>query len=191
VYAARYPEAELGLGIQLGHAALRMTAGYFLDSQEQAARLFDTDRREAVRDVVRSIIIGAAPAVGPGARELRDLRASVVSDDTRAERLLHMLAARYHLGTLNDCHFRAETSECGPDGPHLAEKRCTTLACGNAVVTPRHLAAWTAQRQRIDDQLDRATLQPQLRVRLSADRQQINEVIVSLQETGDFQPCPE
>lgn len=180
VYAARYPEAELGLGIQLGHAALRMTAGYFLDSQEKAARLFDTDRRKAAGDLVRSIVIGTTPATGPGAHGLRDLHATVVTDDGRAERLLTMLAERYHLGTLNDCHFRAELSQCGPDGPHLSEKRCTTVACHNAVVTSRHADAWTAQQQRIDEQLDRDALHPIFRERLAADRSHIHDVIVEL-----------
>ena len=180
VYAARYPDAELGLGIQLGHAALRMTAGYYLDSQEQASRLFDTDRRIAVNDVVRQLIHGQLPSAGPGAKAMQAMSASVVNDDERAGKLLDVLADRYHLGSINDCHYQPETAECGTDGPHLAEKRCSTLHCSNAVVTNRHERVWFTQRERIDSQLERDNLHPTLRLQLQQDRSEVHEVLIEL-----------
>ena len=64
VYAAQYPGAELGLGIQLGHAALRATTGYATDSQQHVARLLNWDRQVIAREQVTAIVLDAAPAAG-------------------------------------------------------------------------------------------------------------------------------
>lgn len=180
VFAARYPEAELGLGIQLGHAALRLTAGYFLDSQQRAARLFDDDRRRVANELVHQLVNTPTEITGPGSEHLHELRALVVNNPERSQRLMDTLADRYHLGALNDCHYRPELSECGTDGPQLAEKRCATNQCGNAVITERHRGAWEQHLSDLDAALDGESLHPVLRQRLHQSRREVHEVIVNL-----------
>lgn len=173
VYAARYPGAELGLGIQLGHAALRMTAGYYLDSQEQASRLFDDDRRALANELVRDIVDDTVVAGGDASDRIREEHATVVSSPTRAKRLIARLAENYHLGSLNDCHYEPERAACGSDGPHLAERLCSSTACDNAVVTDRHAPAWASHLERIDRHLAEDRLHPVLEDRLRNDRSQV------------------
>lgn len=183
VFAARYPQAEIGLGIQLGHAALRMTSGYFLDSQQRVARLFDDDRRRAAGDLARSLIVGEEPVCGEGSTDIKRLQAMVVEDPVRAKRLVDSLADRYHLGAMNDCHYRSELAKCGEGGPHLSEKRCATSSCHNAVITERHRPAWVGQLNDIDDELDREHLHPVFRELLGLRRIYINHVLVELGPT--------
>src|SRR5690606_38215418 len=108
------------------------------------------DRRRATTDLVRSLTSGTTTLAGGGADGFEAL---VASDPARSDRLLASLAERYHLGTLNDCHFRPEHARCGTDGPHLAERHCTTTSCTNAVVTERHIPAWRNHLASLDDQL--------------------------------------
>lgn len=184
VYSARYPGAELGLGIQLGHAALRMTAGYYLDSQERASRLVDDERRTAMNDVVRSMVDGA-PAVGGGADRVRNFAAQSITNPARGARLVEQLAENYHLGQLNDCHYRAALAACGSDGPQLADRRCGTGDCTNAVITQRHIPAWDAQVQRIDRHLAIERVHPSFEASLRATRVEITSMLRPLRSSEE------
>ena len=177
VLAAQHPGAELGLGIQLGHAALRMTSGYTSDSQQQTVALFNDARRDAARDQAAAIITGAAPVSGKRAPELAVFRAQVVTDDTRAEAIVDALADRYHVGSFNDCMFSAERAACGSDGPHLASQHCATSDCANALFLTRHRSTVQAQIDRIDAWLDRDTGHPAVVERMRNEREKLAVIV--------------
>jgi hypothetical protein len=177
VLAAQHPGAELGLGIQLGHAALRMTSGYASDSSQQAVGLFNDARRAAARDQAAAIITGAAPVSGKQAGELAVFRAQVITDDTRADAIVESLADRYHVGTFNDCMFSAERAACGSDGPHLASQHCATSECANALFLTRHRDTVQAQIDRIDEWLDKGVGHPVVVERMRTERAKLVAVI--------------
>lgn len=177
VLAAQHPGAELGLGIQLGHAALRMTSGYASDSSQLAVGLFNDARRAAARDQAAAIITGAAPVSGKRAGELAVFRAQVVTDDTRADAIANSLADRYHVGTFNDCMFSAERAACGSDGPHLASQHCATSECANALFLTRHRDTVQAQIDRIDEWLDKGVGHPVVVERMRTERAKLAAVI--------------
>jgi hypothetical protein len=162
VYAARRPGAELGLGIQLGHAALRMTSGYISDGQQTATKMLDDDRAAVVTAEVHRLITGHDQLAGDGGQDVLQVRARVLADPRRAEDLQAHVADSYHLGLLNDCHYRPGTAACGDDGPHLASSFCATSECGNAVVHAAHAPALRAQLARHDAMLARPKLHPSL-----------------------------
>lgn len=170
VYASRYPAAELGLGIQLGHAALRMTAGYCTDSQQQVARLFDTDRRQLARQQVAEITQGAVPAAGAGGRAFRQFHAQVLADPGRADRLAASITGRYHLGVFNGCMWDAARAACGSDRPKLAEGLCAAARCANATFAPRHLPVIEDHISRIDEFLDSGRGHPDILASLRTER---------------------
>jgi hypothetical protein len=170
VYASRYPAAELGLGIQLGHAALRMTAGYCTDSQQQVARLFDTDRRQLARQQVAEITRGTVPAAGAGGRTLSQFHAQVLADPARADRLAASIAGRYHLGVFNDCMWDAARAACGSDRPKLAEGLCAAARCANATFTLRHLPLIENHIGRIDEFLGSGCGHPDILASLRTER---------------------
>jgi len=168
--ASRYPAAELGLGIQPGHAALRMTAGYCTDSQQQAARLFDTERRQLARQQVTEITRGTVPAAGAGGKTISQFHAQILADPQRADRLAASIADRYHLGVFNDCMRDAARAGCGADRPQLAEGLCIAGRCANATFTPRHLPVIQDHIGRIDEFLDAGHGHPGIRASLRTDR---------------------
>jgi hypothetical protein len=170
VYAARYPGAELGLGIQLGHAALRMTAGYSTDSQQHAARLFDDDRRRMARDQVARLVHGADTATGGGARRTRSFVGHVLTDPDRAERLIDTLAEEYHMGIFNDCLYDPTRAACGTTGPQLADKHCAAQRCGNAVFRASHLPALEDHVDRLTTFLDEERGHPSIRTSMARER---------------------
>lgn len=180
VYAAQYPGAELGLGIQLGHAALRATTGYATDSQQQVARLLNRDRQVIAREQVNAIILDAAPTAGAPNGELDTIRAKVVADPTRAGHIIDSLAERYHLGFFNDCMWHEPRAVCGPGGPKLAEGVCRGARCGNAVFRQTHLPAVQAHIRRIDDFLDSGRGHPALLDDLRAQRSLYTRVIADI-----------
>ncbi|MGH9068768.1 MAG: hypothetical protein ACRDX8_03995 [Acidimicrobiales bacterium] len=186
VYAATYPEAEIGLGIQLGHAALRMTSGYYCDSTRQTAAMIEDERVKVVSDNLRHLLGPDTPLDGPAAERLRAFRAEVSADPATATRRLRHLAASYHLGTLNDCFYDAGTARCGTDGPHLTEAVCRSTACPNAVETAHHLPGW--ERLLADqEQLAGTVSHPALLGRLEVDIKDTRAQVVRLRRRKDSQ----
>ncbi|MGH9077939.1 MAG: hypothetical protein ACRDY0_10890 [Acidimicrobiales bacterium] len=184
VYAATYPEAEIGLGIQLGHAALRMTSGYYSDSTRQTAAMIEDERVKVVSDNLRDVLQPDAPLDGPGAERLRAFRAEVNADPAILPRRLRGLASSYHLGTLNDCFYDSDTARCGTDGPHLTEAACRSTACPNAVETTHHLPGW--ERLLADqEELAETVSHPALLGRLEADIKETRAQVVRLRRRKD------
>jgi len=182
VLAAQHPGAEIGLGIQLGHAALRMTTNYARDSQQQVAQLFNDERRVIARNQAATIITGAAPVSGKRDIEITEFRAQIVADDTRADAITDALADRYHVGTFNDCMFAAERAACGPEGPHLASQHCATSDCANALFLTRHRPTVEAQVARIDEWLDRGVGHPVVIERQREERAKLAAVLRDLNQ---------
>jgi len=185
VYASRYPAAELGLGIQLGHAALRMTSGYSNDSQQQVARLFDTERRRMAREQVAKLTTGEIPAAGGGAKSLAQFHAQIIADPGRADRIADTIADRYHLGIFNDCMWDPARAGCGGDRPKLAEGLCIGPRCSNATFVPRHLPVVQQHVARIDDFLDAERGHPDIRASLRKERATYAAIIEELTDTAD------
>lgn len=184
VYAVMHPAAELGLGIQLGHAALRMTSGYARDSQEQAVKMFDDERTRAARQQVQALLNAEVSSAGAPALELHQFQGQVVGDPARVERLIDSVAERYHVGAFNDCVFTAHRAACGPDGPHLASQHCATARCSNALYLNRHLPTVIAQITRIDEWIDSGTGHPQVIEQLRDDRERLAAIVRDLQREG-------
>ncbi|MGH9068007.1 MAG: hypothetical protein ACRD0J_11060, partial [Acidimicrobiales bacterium] len=184
VYAATYAEAEIGLGIQLGHAALRMTSGYYSDSARQTAVMIEDERARVVSDNLRDLFQPDASLDGPAAQRLRAFRAEVNADPASTARRLRRLASSYYLGTLNDCFYSPETARCGTDGPHLGERVCRSTACPNAVESAHHLPGWE---RLLDDQeqLVGSVSHPELRRRLEADIKETRAQVVRLRRRKD------
>ena len=184
VYAATYPEAEIGLGIQLGHAALRMTSGYYSNSARLTVAMIEDERVRVVSDNLRDLLQPDSPLDGHAAERLRAFRAEVNADPASTTRRLRSLASSYHLGTLNDCFYSADTARCGTDGPHLGERVCRSTACPNAVETAHHLPGWE---RLLDDQeqLVETVSHPELRQRLEAEIKETRAQIVRLRRRKD------
>lgn len=181
VYAARYPGAELGLGIQLGHAALRTTTGYMTDSQQHVAQLFGKDRQDVAREQVAALILDAPAVTGSPKAELATMRAQVIADPTRVDRVIDSAGERYHLGFFNDCLWNKARSGCGPDGPKLAHGVCKGATCGNALFRPEHLPPVAAHVERIDAFLDSGRGHPALLEDLRSQRALYSRVIAEIQ----------
>lgn len=184
VYAAAYPEAEIGLGIQLGHAALRMTSGYYSDSARQTSAMIEDERVRVVSDNLRDLLQPDAPLDGPAAERLQAFRAEVNADPASTARRLRRLASSYHLGTLNDCFYSPDTARCGTDGPHLGERACRSTACPNAVETAQHLPGWERLLED-QEQLVGSVSHPELRQRLEADIKETRAQVVRLRRRKD------
>lgn len=180
VYAARYPGAEIGLGIQLGHAALRTTTGYASDGQQQVAQMLDKDRQHVAREQVAALVLHATPIAGAPTAELTTLRAQVVADPSRADRVINAAGQRYHLGVFNDCLWNKARSGCGPDGPKLAQGICKGAGCANALFRPAHLPMVSAHVERIDAFLDSGRGHPELLDDLRAQRVLYSHVITDI-----------
>ncbi|MBT2522777.1 hypothetical protein [Arthrobacter sp. ISL-28] len=147
VYSTTKPGAELGLGIQLGHSAWRMTSGYFSDGQQQAVKHLDATRKGILRTQVAALITDTAPVAGPAARHITAFRAQVIADPSRADHIADTVADRYHPGITNDCIWNVATSGCGTDGPHLNDHICIGLDCFNA------LLRWSSMKNPLTGQL--------------------------------------
>ncbi|MFR9779244.1 hypothetical protein ACL02O_24705 [Micromonospora sp. MS34] len=184
VYAVTKPGAELGLGIQLGHAAWRTTTGYASDGQQQAVRHMNSARVAVIREQALQLIRGTSPVAGTPAKQIIDFRAQVIADPSRADRIAESVADRLHLGLTNDCMFEAPTAGCGPDGPHLGDHLCIGAGCGNAFFRLAHLAVLTDGVARIDNFLDSRRGSPALRERTQRDRANLMKLIRSLRADG-------
>jgi hypothetical protein len=139
VYASTHPSAELGLGIQLGHCALRMTSGYATDGQGAAVEQFNDERRKLAREQVLAVVRGN-PVAGALRKELdRQQQALIAARPAQAEQILEQVGDRLHLGLLNDCMFDvAKAPDACHERPMLANHQCQAHACPNASWTSRH-----------------------------------------------------
>jgi hypothetical protein len=192
VYASTHPTAELGLGIQLGHCALRMTSGYFTDGQRVAVETFNDERRTVARDQVRRIVAGEDRAVGALRQEVdRQFNALVVSNPDQADRIIEQIGDRLHLGIMNDCAFNRLKAprEC-QTGPKLVNHRCIAHQCGNATWTTAHVPAIRAHVQRLDGFIDGDRIHPELRAEYAREQQHYVEVLHDLDDDNRDQEEP-
>ncbi|WP_435278788.1 hypothetical protein [Rhodococcus yananensis] len=176
VFATTRPGAELGLGIQLGHSAWRMTTGYMSDGQQQAVRLMDDERKRVLQTDVMALLQDDSPVAGPAAHHVTAFRAQIVSAPDRAERLATKLAGRLHLGLTNDCMWNPATSSCGGDRPKLGNHVCVGVDCTNALLRPEHVGVITGAIERIDAYLDQQRGHPMLVEQMRRDRANLARV---------------
>jgi hypothetical protein len=181
IYATTKPGAELGLGIQLGHAAWRMTSGYMSDGQQQAVSHMDSARKAVLREQAHALIVGTTAVAGPASRRITEFRAQVIADPARAERIAASLADRLHLGITNDCMWNPSTSGCGAERPHLSDHVCVGLVCSNALATEAHGPVYLDALARIDAFLDQEGGNPALREQMQRDRANLVRTIRTLQ----------
>ncbi|WP_165968800.1 hypothetical protein [Arthrobacter crusticola] len=180
VYSTTKPGAELGLGIQLGHSAWRMTSGYFSDGQQQAVQHLDSVRKGILREQAAALIADPTPVAGPAARHITSFRAQVVADSSRADRIADTIADRLHFGLTNDCMWNAATSGCGTDRPHLSDHICIGLDCSNALLTQAHAPVLRDGIARIDAYLDREKGNPDMREQMQRNRTNLSRALRDL-----------
>jgi hypothetical protein len=177
VYATTHPGAELGLGIQLGHSAWRMTSGYCSDGQQQAVRHMNQTRRAILRDTAAALITGTAPVAGPAGKLVTTFRAQVITDPSRADRIASNLGERLHLGVTNDCIWNPATSGCGTARPRLADHLCIGPDCANALIRQAHQPILAQHLARYDAFLDSERGSAALRDRMQLERARIAKLI--------------
>ncbi|OHU01587.1 hypothetical protein BKG61_08755 [Mycobacterium syngnathidarum] len=170
VFATTHPGAELGLGIQLGHSAWRMTTGYMSDGQQQAVRLMDDERKRVLHRDAAKLLQDDSPVAGPAAHHVSGFRAQIISNPDRADRLTARLAERLHLGLTNDCMWNPATSSCGGDRPKLGDHVCVGVDCTNALLRPAHIGVIVSAIARIDTYLDQQRGHPALIEQMRRDR---------------------
>lgn len=170
VYATTHPGAELGLGIQLGHAAWRMTSGYMSDGQQRAVRQMGDERQRILHADAAALVLDTSPVSGPSAQRITAFRAQVIADPERAERIAASVAERLYLGLTNDCMWNPATSGCGSERPQLGSHICVGLDCTNALVRAVHLPIVQNAVERIDAFLDQDRGNPDLIERMRRDR---------------------
>lgn len=188
VFATTHPGAELGLGMQLGHSAWRMTTSYMSDGQQQAVRLMDEERKRVLHNDAAALIQEGTPVAGPAAHHVNQFRAQVISDPDRTERLTTTLAGRLHLGLTNDCMWNPATSGCGSDRPKLGDHVCIGIDCTNALLRPAHLGVITSAIDRIDTYLDQQHGHPALIEQMRRDRANLVRIRREL-TTADEPDC--
>lgn len=179
VWSARYPEVELGLGIQLGHASLRQTFGYATDRKEAAVRMIDHRRGTALNQRAADLLGG--PIAGPAGEELGGLIPVLTAEEY--DSLVKAIGDKLYVGLVNDCVRNDDRAACGPGVPQLHNHNCAVLKCGNCLIGPMHAPVWRDQLQRIDGAITKTT-NPALRDDLIVKRQQIGRVIATFDE-GD------
>lgn len=182
VYATTKPGAELGLGIQLGHSAWRMTSGYFSDGQQQAVKHLDAVRKGVLREQAAELILGTAPVAGPAARRITEFRAQVIADPSRADHIADTVGDRLHFGLTNDCMWNVATSGCGTDRPHLGDHICIGLDCSNALLRQVHTLVLHDGIARIDAYLDQEKGNADLRAIKQKDRANLVRVLRDLDQ---------
>jgi hypothetical protein len=182
VFAATKPGAELGLGIQLGHMALRQTTGYISDSKESTVSILSQDRAAVVKDEVHRLVMSPGEVVGEAGAQIRAIRAKVANDPTRAAALAASAAENYHLGIVNDCWYRAHAAACGDDGPQLASHFCANIRCSNAVVHEAHVPALRNQVDRIDRSLEVTGIHPEFEASHRQERAELVKVLQVINE---------
>lgn len=185
VFAATHPEAVIGLGINLGHSALRQTTAYGSDGTQTAVKRLNKDREFVAREQVQRLIESGGPIEGRAAEDLRAIRAQIIVDPVRAEKIMDQVAEHYHAGLTNDCFYRAGQAACGPDGPHLASQFCATTRCANALVHSSHLPLLQAQILRLDKILNRPRVHPALEISIREQRVHLSAVIANISNDSE------
>jgi integrase len=180
IWAARHPEAELGLGIQLGHASLRQTFGYATDRTEAAVRLLDDKRGAALETRAQDLLNG--PLAGPAGEELGALVEVLNAEEHAA--LVRAVGERLYVGIANDCVRNDARAACGPGIPQLHNHNCANTSCGNCLIGPVHAPVWHQHARQLDNAIG-ATTQPALRERLIADRARVGRVLADLDQGND------
>jgi hypothetical protein len=180
VYAVTRPGAELGLGIQLGHAAWRTTTGYAADGQQAATQLFDEERKNVMRQQAAALVVGTGPVAGKQSSTVLDLRAQVISDPDRADRIAEQVGDKLHLGVTNDCMYASETAACGPDGPFLGDHICAGDDCTNALFTLAHKRVLEGSIARMDNYLGAGRGNDVLIERMRRDRARLVRLVREL-----------
>ncbi|WP_147037820.1 hypothetical protein [Microbacterium aerolatum] len=180
VYAATYPGAEIGVGIQLGKASIRATSGYVRDQHHAATTVITDERTKAIRQDLKRLLFSGTPIAGPSGDQLENIRVQVISDPKRADQLIARVAENYTLGVVNDCAYREKTAACGPGGPKLADHVCFTTDCPNAVLHQAHVPVWEMQLERHDRALDASNLHPALETNLRRGRAKIAKELRAL-----------
>lgn len=170
VFATTRPGAELGLGIQLGHSAWRMTTGYMSDGQQRVVRIMDDERKRVLHRDAAALLQDDSPVAGPAAHHVTGFRAQIIANPDRANRLTATLAERLHLGLTNDCMWNPATSSCGGDRPKLGDHVCVGVDCTNALLRPAHVGVITSAIDRIDTYLDEQRGHPALIEQMRRDR---------------------
>jgi len=177
IWAARHPEAELGLGIQLGHASLRQTFGYATDRTEAAVRLVDDRRGAALEARSRDLLSG--PLAGPAGEELAGLVEVLNGEEYGA--LVEAVGERLYVGLANDCVRNDARAACGPGIPQLHNHNCAATRCPNCLIGPVHAPIWRRHATHLDQAIS-DTSQPLLRERLITERRDIGRVLADLDE---------
>lgn len=185
VFATTRPGAELGLGIQLGHSAWRMTTGYMSDGQQRAVRLMDDERKRLLHNDAAALLQSDKPVAGPAAHHVTRFRAQIITDPDRADRLTATLAERLHLGLANDCMWNPATSSCGGDRPKLGDHVCVGVDCTNALLRPAHVGVIASAIDRIDSYLDQQRGHPALIEQMRRDRANLARIRRELTGTDD------
>lgn len=194
VFATTRPGAELGLGIQLGHSAWRMTTGYMSDGQQQAVRLMDDERKRVLHGDAAALLQDDSPVAGPAAHHVTGFRAQVITDPNRADRLAATLAERLHLGLTNDCMWNPATSSCGSDRPKLGDHVCVGVDCTNALLRPAHVGVVTSAIDRIDTYLDQQRGHPALIGQMRRDRANLARIrreLTTADDSDDLRDDPD
>ncbi|OKH81838.1 hypothetical protein EB75_14295 [Mycobacterium sp. ST-F2] len=185
VFATTRPGAELGLGIQLGHSAWRMTTGYMSDGQQRAVRLMDDERKRVLHSDAAALLQDDSPVAGPAANHVTGFRAQIITNPDRADRLTATLAERLHLGLTNDCMWNPATSSCGGDRPKLGDHVCVGIDCTNALLRPAHVGVIASAIDRIDSYLDQQRGHPALVEQMRRDRANLARIRRELTAAND------
>lgn len=189
VFVTTCPGAELGLGIQLGHSAWRMTTGYMSDGQQRAVRLMDDERKRVLHRDAAALLQDDSPVAGPAAHHVTGFRAQVIANPGRADRLTATLAERLHLGLTNDCMWNPATSSCGGERPKLGDHVCVGVDCTNALLRPAHVGVIASAIDRIDTYLDQQRGHPALVDQMRRDRANLARIrreLTTADDAGDL-----
>jgi len=177
IWSARHPEAELGLGIQLGHASLRQTFGYATDRNESAVRMIDDKRGEALQKRSRDLLSGTI--TGPAGEQLESVIPVLEAEEF--DSLVASVAERLHVGLTNDCVYDPARAKCGPDGPKLHTHNCAGDRCQNCLIGPVHVPLLRGHLKRLDRIME-TTTNPALRDQLILERQRTGRSVAKFDE---------
>ncbi|MCX4807036.1 hypothetical protein OG594_36375 [Streptomyces sp. NBC_01214] len=170
--AAREPDSEIAVGLQLKHAARRAmanrTSQAYGKMDPEWAKEFDQELEQVAALKLVGFLSarrdGEAVAVGPGAARLHagldkvietmnsdpQLRAQIADERVEAA-LLASEFPELHLGTVNHCMFDAPQAECQDQLPEDQRGQapllgaCEPSRCRNSVVTRSHAPIWISE----------------------------------------------
>ncbi|MFJ1957708.1 hypothetical protein ACIOGT_31075 [Streptomyces microflavus] len=172
--AAREPDSEIAVGLQLKHVARRAmanrTSHAYGKMDPEWAKEFDQELEHAAALKLVGLLSarrgGEAVAVGPGAARLHAgldmvietmnndplLRAQIADERVEAA-LLASEFPQLHLGTINHCMFDAPQAECQDQLPEDQRGQapllgaCEPARCRNSLVTRSHAPIWISEEE--------------------------------------------